>query len=205
MEGLYSIPNHMQESIATMELSYPHSTRVHSMGDDFSSVTGQVYTQSANPDPSFDPTSSGETNRQSYNWDAFMQNDEILDFNVLDDHQYNGFIPVTELRGTRFWQSTLGSGVNPSTTKTYHYQIDSSSLTAASVPVPVKINRYRNYECSYFYPFSNHQLSVLREESTVILDLDKESELFDGIGEKGFVVIPSNTKLSPTAEIIAPA
>ena len=44
-----------------------------------------------------------------------------------------------------------------------------------------------------FYPFSNHQLSVLREEATLIVDLDKESELFDGIGDKGFVVVPEQT------------
>jgi hypothetical protein len=46
---------------------------------------------------------------------------------------------------------------------------------------------------SYFYPFSSHQLSVLREEPTVIVDLDKESECYNGIGEKGFVVVPEQT------------
>ena len=36
-------------------------------------------------------------------------------------------------------------------------------------------------------------MGVLRIEPTVILDLNKESEMYDGLGEKGFVVVPEQT------------
>ena len=51
----------------------------------------------------------------------------------------------------------------------------------------------RTISASYFYPFSDHQLSILREEPTLIIDLKKRSELFNGTGEKGYAIIPSTT------------
>ena len=58
---------------------------------------------------------------------------------------------------------------------------------------PGSIIIQRSVEASYHYPFSSYQLSVLREEPTVIINLAKESELFNGIGESGFIMIPANT------------
>ena len=54
------------------------------------------------------------------------------------------------------------------------------------------VSASKTLEASYFYPFSSHQLSVLRDEPTLIVDMDKESELTDGLGESGFVAIPQN-------------
>jgi hypothetical protein len=46
---------------------------------------------------------------------------------------------------------------------------------------------------SYYGPNRNdYQFSVLREDVVLIADLDKESELPDGIGDDGFVLIPNN-------------
>ena len=60
---------------------------------------------------------------------------------------------------------------------------------------PGTITKTRIVRASYFYPFSSHQLSVLREEPTVIIDLAKESELYNGVGEKGFVIVPQETDI----------
>ena len=51
----------------------------------------------------------------------------------------------------------------------------------------------REVKASYFYPYSSHQLSVLRKSPTLIIDLDKSNELPNGVGSKGFVLIPENT------------
>ena len=52
---------------------------------------------------------------------------------------------------------------------------------------------YKDWSASYFYPYSGHQLSVLRKKPTLIIDLDKSNELPNGIGSKGFVLIPEHT------------
>jgi hypothetical protein len=45
-----------------------------------------------------------------------------------------------------------------------------------------------------FYSGSfNYEVSFLDKDHTLILDLDKEAELFDGIGEKGLVIIPQDS------------
>tara|TARA_R110001592_G_scaffold147389_2_gene371868 strand:- start:481 stop:1965 length:1485 start_codon:yes stop_codon:yes gene_type:complete len=50
-----------------------------------------------------------------------------------------------------------------------------------------------NLSSSYYGPNRNdYQFSVLREDVVLIADLDKESELPDGIGDDGFVLIPDN-------------
>lgn len=49
-----------------------------------------------------------------------------------------------------------------------------------------------NVSASYFYPHTSYQLSVLREDIVLIADLDKETELPDGVGDSGFVLIPPN-------------
>jgi len=45
-----------------------------------------------------------------------------------------------------------------------------------------------------FYSGSfNYEVSFLDKDHALILDLDKEAELFDGIGEKGLVIIPQDS------------
>ena len=76
MQGEYAIPNNLQESIGTMEISYPHTTEGNSSTSSFS--TG--------------------FNRVNAGTHAFLQNDETGSSAVgfPDSHDYNGFIPITE-------------------------------------------------------------------------------------------------------------
>ena len=166
MKGEYAIPNNLQESIGTMEISFPHTTLGNSSTSSFS--TG--------------------VNRVSISASAFLQNIESSSIgdtsttNVRNSHNYNGFIPITELAGTRSYKTTITSSI--SVTRTFNYEIfDSVNSTTTTT---------RTVSASYFYPFSSHQLSVLRDEPTLIVNLDKESELGDGLGDNGFVVVPQN-------------
>ena len=45
---------------------------------------------------------------------------------------------------------------------------------------------------SYYFPHSSYQLSCLREDIVLIADLDKETELPDGVGDEGFVLVPKD-------------
>ena len=55
---------------------------------------------------------------------------------------------------------------------------------------------------NYYSGSFSYQLSFLDKDHTLILDLDKEAELFDGIGEKGLVLIPNtlNPKVKDNIE-----
>ena len=163
MEGEYAIPNNLQESIGTMEISFPHT----SLG--FDDSTGSFTTG---------------FNRNSAKAEAFLQNIESssIGTTILSSSGYNGFIPVTELSGIRNFQTTLTSSGFVS--RTYDYEIHDTALGTTTTSI--------DYKASYFYPFSSHQLAVLRDEPTLIVNIDKESELSDGLGDFGFVVVPQN-------------
>lgn len=118
-------------------------------------------------------------NRAGLRYDAFLQEDEIT--TPTNKEPNNGFITATQLRGTRGFKTTLTGSV--STFRTFNYELFDGQTFSAS----------RTYDCSYFYPFSSHQLSVLRDEPTVIINLNKESECFNGVGEAGFVIVPQET------------
>ena len=89
---------------------------------------------------------------------------------------------MTELRGTRFFETTITS--SRAVNKTFTYEIHDASKGSTTTS--------KSYTAAYFYPFSSYQLSVLRDEPTLILNMDKESEIPDGLGDKGFVIIPQN-------------
>ena len=126
------------------------------------------------------------TNRAGAGYDAFLQEDEITD--TVTSEPNNGFITATEIRGSRGFQSTITSSL--SVTRSFHYELHDGTHADGH---GLSFSASRTYDCAYFYPFSNHQLSVLRDEPTVIINLAKESECFNGIGEKGFVIIPEQT------------
>ena len=64
-----------------------------------------------------------------------------------------------------------------------------SNLTFANGPLSGSVSASDNlYSGSFSY-----QLSFLDKDHTIITNLDKTSELFDGIGVKGIVIIPENT------------
>ena len=162
MKGEYSTANNRQESLGTMEITFPHTIRGNDSTGSFSTGFNRVNATS----------------------DAFLQNIESSSVvsNVLSSHNYNGFIPVTELNGNKFFRTTITSSITEE--KTYTYEIHDASKGSTIVN--------KSYTAAYFYPFSSYQLSVLRDEPTLILNMDKESEIPDGLGDKGFVVIPQN-------------
>ena len=47
-------------------------------------------------------------------------------------------------------------------------------------------------DCEYSGSF-NYEISFLDKDHTIIADVDKDAELFDGIGKKGLVLIPQHT------------
>jgi len=163
MKGEYALPNNLQESIGTMEISYPHV------------ATGLT-----------DSTSSflNGFNRVSAKPNAFLQNEESssVGASIANSHNYNGFIPITELGSLRYWRTTITSSLFD--TKTYTYEVNDANIGSTTTT--------RTINASYFYPFSSHQLSVLRDEPTLILNMDKESELNDGLGDSGFAIVPQN-------------
>ena len=162
MKGEYALPNNKQESIATMEITFPHTKLGNDSTSSFSTGFNRV-----NAEPV-----------------AFLQDIESssVGTNTVTSHNYNGFIPVTELSGQRFFQSLITSSVSQSNTYTYEINDVEEGNTIIN----------KNYVTSYFYPFSSYQLSVLRDEPTLIINMDKESEIPDGLGDKGFVAIPQN-------------
>jgi hypothetical protein len=162
MQGEYAVPNNLQESIGTMEIGYPHTTEGNASTSSFSTGFNRVNAQAK----------------------SFMQNDETGSGanNFPNSHNYNGFIPITELNGLRYYDTLITS--SNTETRTYNYEVYDANAGSVTVEKTV--------EASYFYPFSSHQLSVLRDEPTLIVNMDKESELNDGLGDSGFVIIPQN-------------
>ncbi len=163
-KGKYAIPNNKQESIATMEITYPHVTSNTGSTENFVSSSLRIGAR----------------------YDAFLEEEEKISGSIYRD--YTGFIPTTELQGSRFFQSTLTSSKFSHRTYTYQINTGSGAILEAT----------RTISASYFYPFSSHQLSVLRNSPSLIINLDKGNELPDGIGTKGYAVIPEN--LHPNIE-----
>ena len=46
---------------------------------------------------------------------------------------------------------------------------------------------------NYYSGSFGYELSFLDKDHTLITNLDKSAELFDGIGDKGIIIIPENT------------
>ena len=46
---------------------------------------------------------------------------------------------------------------------------------------------------NYYTGSFRYEMSFLDKDHTLIVNLDKDDELFDGIGEKGLVLIPENS------------
>tara|TARA_R110000744_G_scaffold316610_2_gene423236 strand:+ start:1355 stop:2017 length:663 start_codon:yes stop_codon:yes gene_type:complete len=155
-KGLYGIPNNKQESIGTMEITYPHVNSNTGSSNSFISSSKRVGGRS----------------------DAFLQEEEKSEG---IGHRYNGFIPITELKGSRYFQTTITSSLF--NLRTYNYEISGSNGLVTTT---------RTVSASYFYPFSSHQLSVLRKDSSLILDLDADNELPEGIGQDGYIILPEN-------------
>ena len=163
-KGQYGIPNNRQESIGTMEIDYPKVLSNTASSDDF--IDGVT--------------------RNTARFDAFLEGEEKISTSstIADSHNYNGFITTTGLKGTRHFETTLTSSKFQSTT--IGYEINDGSNATAS------FSASREIKAAYFYPYSSHQLSVLRKNPTLIVDLDKSNELPNGVGSKGFVLIPEN-------------
>ena len=162
--GQYAVQNNRQESIGTMEITHPKV--------DLNTGSGMIASASV----------GGSRNNVPFN--SFFQNDEDTNINDMKHNGYNGFICLTELRGTRFFETTITS--SQTVNRTFEYKIHTTLGTTT-------LSASRDVVASYFYPFSNYQLSVLRKSPTIIIDLDKDSELPSYTGVKGFAVIPEET------------
>jgi len=166
--GMYAPANNKQESIATMEIDFPN------VNANYTDSSFEIWGASQ---------SKGGTRNQVSPM-AFIQS-ESYSIGVEFKHPgYNGYIPVTQLKGTRGFQSEITSSITKSLTCSYemYYNAFLGTQTAS-----------RSYNVSYFYPFSSHQLSVLRSSPTLIIDLNKDNELPSYTSEKGFVAIPFQT------------
>lgn len=84
--------------------------------------------------------------------------------------------------GTKFEDPTFGDGIE--TNSSYGVSL-SGSMTIDNL-----------YSGSLEY-----EVSFLDKDHTLILDLDKDAELFDGIGSKGIVIIPQNAMSEITNNI----
>ena len=162
--GQYATQNNKQESIGTMEITHPKV--------DLNSGSGILASASL----------GGSRNNVPFN--TFFQNVEDTDIADMQHHGYNGFITLTELRGTRFFNTTITS--SQAVNRTYTYEIHNTDGTSTETVT-------RDVVASYFYPFSNYQFSVLRKSPTLILDLDLDSELPSYFGVKGFAIIPNES------------
>ena len=163
-KGRYSLQNNKQESIATME----------------------IYAPEVNP--------PGGYNLDGPVWNNFLEPIEKTGgVNSNDLKQgYIGVTGVTNIRGIRYFQSEIPSGsgtdglaetAEPKIVNTLNgLELDAGDILVSGA-----------YSASYWYPFSQYQFSVLRQSPTIIGDIDKETELYDGVGEKGFVLIPTLT------------
>ena len=178
-KGKYAIPNNQRESIGTMEIDHPHVTA--NSGNLVTPITMSFL----NPNAS----------RTAAPYDLFLQDEEKQQITNGGgtisvggiDHQNNGYITITELKGDRSFRSTLTASVF--TTPTYHYEtatvLDDGSVSS--------VESTRLVSASYFYPFTQYQLAVLRDTPGIILNLDKTSELPNGTGDDGYVLVPENT------------
>ena len=128
---------------------------------------------------SLDKFSTGVT-RNSVSSSVFLEKEEKF---LNSKHSYNGFITNTEIKSTKYFQTVLTSSRFKTLTNIYEMSGSDNAVNTAT----------RTVSASYYYPYSNHQLSVLRKSPALIVDLDKDNELPDGIGAKGFVLIPENT------------
>tara|TARA_R110000744_G_scaffold148718_3_gene261780 strand:- start:11 stop:1888 length:1878 start_codon:yes stop_codon:yes gene_type:complete len=89
------------------------------------------------------------------------------------------------VQGGTILQEGFQSYQSSSATSTY----GRSNLTFVNGPLSGSVSASDNlYSGSFSY-----QLSFLDKDHTIITNLDKTSELFDGIGVKGVVIIPENT------------
>ena len=119
--------------------------------------------------------------RGSKPFDFFLQEEEV-GRNPTADIQNNGHIPITQLKGDRSFETLItGSGFKI-VSCSYEVHIGGTSKISS-----------RLLSASYFYPFTQYQLGVLRENETLILNLNKPQELPQGLGELGYALVPENT------------
>tara|TARA_R110001592_G_scaffold283661_4_gene551645 strand:- start:5758 stop:6597 length:840 start_codon:yes stop_codon:yes gene_type:complete len=162
--GKYSFQNNERESIATMEIDYPHVT--HQTESNGSSLFSKANARAA---------------RRSVTYRAFLEEEEVF-ANDSTNFQNNGHITLTQLKGDKYYKSVLTASIYKPVTTSYEIFADSETHTSS-----------RFVSASYFWPYSQYQLSVLRDTPSVVINLAKNEELPNGLGDKGFVLVPRDT------------
>ena len=171
--GNFALPNGKRESIATAEIDYPHvSFQTGSV-----SPSGQKdhVLRRAQQRPTFP--------RRGYSTFAFLEEEEKA-INSSTRFQNNGHITTTQLKGSRPFRSTLTSSIFKPVNVSYEHYNPTANTSHIS---------RRIISGSYFFPFSQYQLGVLRNTPTIVLNLNKKDELPEGMSGKGFVVVPEHT------------
>ena len=70
-----------------------------------------------------------------------------------------------------------------------------ANFTASHNPALAPFDGTAGKDATYSGSF-NYELSFLDKDHTIIADIDKDAELFDGIGDRGLVLIPEFTHIS---------
>ena len=124
----------------------------------------------------------------------FMQQADASSMVSADLEARNvGHITATSLKSNRFFEANIPqSASNSSIAASFTGPVKQDIIYQKSYTSVSKVTTV-GYTCSFYYPFSQHQLSVLRPSPTVVINLDKEDELPDGLGEKGFILLPENS------------
>ena len=172
-KGNFGFPNDQRESIATAEIDYPH----------VSFQTGSISPSGQRDHVLRRPQQRVTFPRRGYSTFAFLE-DEEKNINPSTRFQNNGHITTTQLKGDRFFRSTITGSIFKPVEVTYEHYDPSNNVSHTST---------RLISGSYFFPLSSYQLGVLRNTPTVILNLRKKDELPEGMSGKGFVITPENT------------
>ena len=172
-KGNFGFPNDQRESIATAEIDYPH----------VSFQTGSISPSGQRDHVLRRPQQRVTFPRRGYSTFAFLEEEEKA-INSSARFQNNGHITTTQLKGDRFFRSTLTSSVFKAVDVSYEHYNPTDNTSHIS---------RRVISGSYFFPFSQYQLGVLRNTPTLVLNLHKKDELPEGMSGKGFVIVPENT------------
>ena len=106
----------------------------------------------------------------------------------MNTYVQGGALGVVGYQGA--FSASIFNAANPNGIANSQY---GKPLNKVSLPVFTadKIMSKNNYYTGSF----NYEISFLDKDHTLILDIDKDAELFDGIGEQGLVLVP-DTSLS---------
>jgi hypothetical protein len=175
-----------ERSIVTFEIDQNHSFDIGGLCGEFLPRTHELTLKGRN-DHRFEP--KGETFLDSFQT-AFITSSVNIGGCVA--HGTNAPAQV----GSKL---QLGTNINKTTTASVYIQGGELGVIGFSGVVSASAGGYGNslsasMSASNYYSGSfEYQLSFLDKDHTLITNLNKDAELFDGIGTKGIVIIPKHS------------